>query len=43
MKFTDLFVNDKDILMVTIIELREKIEKLEKRVRELEEKINKNR
>jgi hypothetical protein len=41
MKLTDLFVDNKDVLMVTIIELRDKIESLERRVRELESQLEK--
>jgi BMFP domain-containing protein YqiC len=40
MKFTDLFTDNKDILLATIIELRDKIERLESKVRELEQRIN---
>jgi polyhydroxyalkanoate synthesis regulator phasin len=43
MKFTDLFTDNKDILLATIIELRDKIESLERRIAELEELLKRRR
>jgi len=40
MKFTDLFTDNKDMLFATITELRDEIEKLKRRVAELEERLD---
>jgi polyhydroxyalkanoate synthesis regulator phasin len=40
MKFTDLFTDNKDILFATINELRDEIERLKKRVADLEERLD---